>query len=119
MTGKPDQWFETLSDAQRHVADALRDLVLRTQPDLTETMKWGQPCYCRGTRMICYIQKAKRHISLGFRDGAAMVVPEGLLSGSGTQMRYLVLPLDRPVNALMITGLLDQARLLAAAECRS
>lgn len=113
MAATADQWFDGLDPAQRRIAEALRDLVLAASPDLTEAVKWGQPCYSRGTRMVCYIQKAKGHVSLGFRDGAALTAPEGLLSGSGKQMRHIVLPLDRPIDTSVINGLLRQALTLA------
>lgn len=34
---------------------ALRDIILRQDPDITETRKWGMPCFCYKKRMFCYL----------------------------------------------------------------
>ena len=68
MDDKTRAWFDTLTDDQRRIADALRTLVVTRAPTLTEAIKWGQPCYT-GTTMVCYIRKAKGHVSLGFGRG--------------------------------------------------
>ena len=76
-----DEWFSNLTYEQREIAFQLRDLVLTNGENLRERLKWNQPCFY-GSSMICYIQKAKRHISLGFGKGAELADPEGLLEAA-------------------------------------
>ncbi len=39
--------------------------------------------------MVCYIQKARTHIALGFGQGARLEDPDGVLEGSGTVLRHV------------------------------
>lgn len=34
---------------------ALRAMILRQDPEVTETQKWGMPCFCYKKKMFCYL----------------------------------------------------------------
>jgi hypothetical protein len=108
MDDKLRAWFDARTDDQRCIADALRTLVVTRAPTLTEAIKWGQPCYT-GAAMVCYIQKAKGHVSLGFGRGVDLPDPDGLLEGSGGQLRHVKVPLGQSPDAARIGPLIDAA----------
>ena len=61
---------------------------------LTETVKWGQPCYALDDRNVVLIHGFKDYCALLFMKGALMKDPEGLLIQqtqnvqSGRQIRF-------------------------------
>jgi len=39
---------------------ALRDIILNQDTNITETRKWGMPCFCYKKKMFCYLWTDKR-----------------------------------------------------------
>ncbi len=39
---------------------ALRDIILNHDTDITETQKWGMPCFCYKKKMFCYLWTDKK-----------------------------------------------------------
>ena len=59
----------------------LRSILLETA--LTETIKWGKPCYTYNDKNLVIIQDFKHHCDLGFFTGAVLKDPEKLLEKAG------------------------------------
>lgn len=108
MTDPLESWDSELTDDQREIATQLRELVNEQQPRLREEIKWNQPCFY-GNSMVCYIQKAKGHMALGFGQGARLTDSDGILEGSGGQMRHVKLPLGKSFDSSALKRLVDQA----------
>lgn len=108
MKSAIETWFHDLTDEQRKLATELRDIVLSQDARLREEFKWGQPCYY-GNAMVCYLQKAKAHMSLGFGKGAALADPDGLLAGSGNRMRHVKLPVGAAADRERLAKLVKEA----------
>ncbi|MFV0383491.1 DUF1801 domain-containing protein [Paracoccus sp. (in: a-proteobacteria)] len=108
-----EKWFSELTDEQRKTAVDLRSIVLSQGAQLREEFKWGQPCFY-GNSMVCYIQKAKSHVSLGFGKGASLTDPDEVLEGNGGQMRHVKLPLGTDADRGKLGKLVKQAIALDA-----
>lgn len=39
---------------------ALRDIILNQDTNITETQKWGMPCFCYKKKMFCYLWTDKK-----------------------------------------------------------
>ncbi|MCM5528434.1 DUF1801 domain-containing protein [Parasegetibacter sp. NRK P23] len=39
---------------------ALREIILTLAPNITETRKWGMPCFCYKKKMFCYLWTDKK-----------------------------------------------------------
>lgn len=39
---------------------ALRDIIFNHDTDITETQKWGMPCFCYKKKMFCYLWTDKK-----------------------------------------------------------
>lgn len=39
---------------------ALRDIILNQDANITETQKWGMPCFCYKKKMFCYLWTDKK-----------------------------------------------------------
>lgn len=70
---KAKQWKDEMT--------LLRSILLETA--LTETIKWGKPCYTYNDKNIVIIQDFKHHCDLGFFTGALLKDTEKLLEKAG------------------------------------
>ena len=70
---KAKQWKDKMT--------LLRSILLETA--LTETIKWGKPCYTYNDKNLVIIQDFKHHCDLGFFTGALLKDPEKLLEKAG------------------------------------
>lgn len=108
MKPEVDDWLSELTDPQREIAADLRALIHEEAPALREEFKWGQPCYY-GRAMVCHLQKARGHVSIGFRQGALMDDPGGLLDGTGREMRHVKIRLGALPDRETLSRFLLQA----------
>jgi hypothetical protein len=59
--------------------------------------------------MFCYLWSTKAYATLGFQKGAALDDPEGLLEGTGKDMRHIKFTRSRSPNDPSLLPLLKQA----------
>jgi uncharacterized protein YdeI (YjbR/CyaY-like superfamily) len=74
---KVRRWTELL--------ETLRQVLLDS--GLTETVKWGSPCYVDNAHNICMIGALKSHCTLSFFKGAVLADPDGWLEFAGENSR--------------------------------
>lgn len=115
MKPEVDKWLSELTDQQREIALDLREIVRSHVPKIQEEIKWNQLCFY-GRSLVCYIQKATRHVSLGFGRGAKLTDPAGLLKGSGAQMRHVKVPFGGEANREALIELVKEAAVLDRSE---
>lgn len=108
MKSDLESWYADLGQDQRFIAMELRNLILSRSIVLREELKWNQPCFI-GNAMVCYIQKAKRHMVLGFGKGTELADPERVLQGSGSQMRHVKIPLAGHLDKDALQKLISDA----------
>lgn len=73
---KVDGWFRKTKQWQEELK-ALRQLVLDCE--LTEDLKWGQPCYTLEDKNVLIIHGFKDYCALLFFKGALLKDPKGIL----------------------------------------
>jgi DNA transformation protein len=102
-------------DGVRALTERLRRLVLREVPNAEEAghAGWKLIAY-RAPRYFCFIAPMRDHVRLGFERGIDLRDPDGLLEGTGTQVRFVRLeehipPPEGPLRAL-IRQAADKAR---------
>lgn len=118
----PDEILLPHSKAVRDLAYALRKLVKATVPAAQEV---GYPVWHGiGYRdpeagYVCAIFPQRDHVRLGFEQGARLPDRDRLLTGSGRQVRYVVIrsrrdirsgPLVRLIRAAVGLGIARRAR---------
>lgn len=108
MKNNVDDWFGALNDNQAPILRDLRRIILNTDQRIVEELKWGQPCYSLGS-LFCYLQKAKRHVTLGFQAGTRLSDPHGLLQGDGKDMRHVKIFLGETLDKTQMTELIAKA----------
>jgi hypothetical protein len=89
---------------------SLRELVRTTLPELNEYLdRHGVIRYGNGSGMrdwICYISGHKAHANLGFARGASLLDPEGLIEGTGKNLRHVKVRSVEDVERAGMKGLL-------------
>ena len=83
-----DAWMADLAPALRDVAEALRQTVLRADPELTRPSSGATPCMRRRVRCATWRQPGPM-VSLGFFNGAALSDPGNRIEGTGKKMRHI------------------------------
>jgi hypothetical protein len=83
------------SDLVTGIAEQLRVLIIGLYPDVVE-VPWPKQKiigYGVGPKKMsehyCYIGAFKRHVNLGFYYGAILPDPQGLLEGTGKNLRHI------------------------------
>jgi hypothetical protein len=93
--GAFDEALASSTPKVREIAEALRQLIVNVYPDAVEVPWPKQRIIGYGvgpkkmTEHFCYIGAFKAHVNLGFYRGAALPDPEGLLEGTGKELRHV------------------------------
>ncbi|WP_237739804.1 DUF1801 domain-containing protein [Pedobacter arcticus] len=82
---------------------ALRSIILNQDKDITETQKWGAPCFCYQKKMFCYLwtDKKTKEPYILMVEGKHLDHPQ-LEEGNRTRMKiFRVDPnKDLPIKAI-------------------
>ena len=83
-----DLYISELVSEKRQMAEALRRIIRTADPELRETIKWGNPTYTKNGN-VCYIAQAGDHMNFGFYKGVALSNPDGIIEGTGKGLRHI------------------------------
>jgi len=83
-----ESWMAALDPPVREMAEALRQLVLDADPDLSESIKWGNPVYEKNGK-ACHLAATGAYAALRFFGGVPLADPDRLLEGRGNKMRHV------------------------------
>jgi hypothetical protein len=84
-----DAWFEKYDNPQKDLVQRVRQVILDTDPRITETIKWQAPTFMYRGNIASFYPKTKSHVSLMFHTGASLPDPSGVLEGEGDTSRVL------------------------------
>jgi hypothetical protein len=75
----------------RKVVRGLKELVKGCVPGTRETVNsWGVPTF-EEKNPFCFYMVGKKHVTFGFHFGTSLDDPEGLLQGTGKNLRHVKL----------------------------
>ncbi|WP_078382219.1 DUF1801 domain-containing protein [Sutcliffiella halmapala] len=80
--------IEKLPEHIQEITLNLRNIIFEASPELVEEIKWSKPSYAQ-SGLVCYLAPAKNHVNLGFYQGSELNDTEGVLQGTGKQMRHI------------------------------
>lgn len=80
-----DQYIEKFDGEKKAILKRLRNIILKTRPELKEEMKWGAPWYGG----FFYLVALKDHVNMGFAFGGLLKKHEKELEGKGEYMRHI------------------------------
>ncbi len=89
---------------------ALRTIILRQAPEVTETKKYGMPCFCYKKKMFCYlwVDKKSQEPYILFVEGNRLNHPK-LETGSRARMKTFRVNPTQDLPILVIEKLLNEA----------
>ena len=107
---KKSSYLKDENPELRQVVTAVRKLVRETVPGTRVTVNsWGVPTF-EAKNPFCFYMVGKHHVTFGLHFGTSLADPEGLLEGTGKNIRHVKL---RTVEDLEQKGL---RKLVAAAS---
>lgn len=60
MIREIDEYYLKKSEPNKSCLLALRNIILNQNNNISETKKWGMPCFCYKKRMFCYLWTDKK-----------------------------------------------------------
>ena len=78
-----DAWFEKYDNPQKDLVQSVRQVILDTDPRITETIKWQAPTFMYRGNIASFYPKTKTHVSLMFHTGASLPDPSRRARGRG------------------------------------
>ncbi len=78
-TKNPDRWLATCPDFSRPLCEELRELVLRWEPDLMESVNTNMLCFS-GLKRVCGLGAFLKKVHFTFYRGSELPDPAGLLN---------------------------------------
>jgi hypothetical protein len=75
-----DKYIADISDWRGEIVAQLRQLVLKTDPEIIEEWKWNSPVWSSGGH-ICSASAFKKHVGMNFFQGAFLDDPHTLFNG--------------------------------------
>jgi hypothetical protein len=91
----PDSWIDSCPEFSRPICTELRDLFLRWEPDLSESIKWGSLCFS-GRKHVCALGAFQKHTSIVFFRGTELPDPAGLFHGGEGNTNIRTVRVEEP-----------------------
>ncbi len=88
----------------------LRSIIIAQDKNISETQKWGMPCFCYKKRMFCFLwtDKKTQHPYIQFVEGKH-ITNAALEAGKRTRMKILKISPARNLPVKKIKIILKQA----------
>jgi hypothetical protein len=118
----PEALLEGLPEPMPDLAQALRTLVKRAEPEAIEAVRPGwrligydMPIGGRRRAYFAWVMAEREHVHLGFPHGVLLRDPEGLLQGAGVtkQARWLTVRSAGDIDAERFEALVREAAVTA------
>jgi hypothetical protein len=106
MDKRVKEYIEKQKSPQKEICLKLREIILKTFPDIKEEMKWGVPTFSGGK---FYIGALKEHVNLGFSINGLTKEEIALFEGGGKTMRHIKIRTLKDVDEKRIVKLLKIA----------
>ena len=110
MIREVDNYYLNKEEPNKSCLLALRSIILKQDKDITETQKWGMPCFCYKNKMFCYLWTDKR------TDEPYILMVEGkyldhlqLEEGERTRMKIFRINPNKDIPIKTIESILQKA----------
>ena len=104
-----DEYLKDQGPANQVIIRTLRRFVKKTEPRLTEAVKWGNGCWIGSHGPVAYVYSATGYVQFGFFRGSSLRDPKGLLEGKGEYVRHTKVYDASEIDKTALTALLRQA----------
>ena len=83
----------------------LRSMILKADPGVVETVKWGTPVYSRGRNLISIVPN-EEHVQLKLWEGGLLARRFKCIEGKGKGMRHITVPYQGDFDFETIAGVI-------------
>ena len=104
-----DDYLRDQSPTNQTIIRALRRFVRSAEPQLIESVKWGNGCWLAGAEPVAYVYADAACVQFGFLTGSSLDDPSGLLEGTGRYVRHIKVRRNRDIDRSAFGALLRQA----------
>jgi hypothetical protein len=104
-----DDYLRDQSPRNQTIVRALRRFVRFAEPQLIESVKWGNGCWLAGTEPVAFVYADAACVQFGFLTGSSLVDPSGLLEGTGRYVRHIKVRKASDIDRSAFGALLRQA----------
>lgn len=107
---KLENYYLNKSEPNQSCLLALRSIILNQDKEITETQKWGMPCFCYKKKMFCYlwIDKKTNEPYILMVEGKHLNYPE-LEEGDRKRMKVLRVNPNQDLPLKTIETILQKA----------
>jgi hypothetical protein len=114
-----DNFYLNKPEPLRGCLLSLRDIILRSNGEITEAWKYGMPFFCLRKRMFCYLWvRAKTSVPyIGIVEGRNISHPE-LIQENRSRMKILLIDPTKDLPVTTIVAILKKAARLYQTEER-
>jgi hypothetical protein len=113
MDDKVDEYIKKQKSPQKEICQKLREIILKTYPEINEEMRVGVPCYGHTKEEPCgkyYIAALKDHVNLGFLLKGLSKDEISLFEGSGKTMKHIKFYSVKEIDEKKIIKLLKMVK---------
>lgn len=103
MNQKVTHYINNAPEEQKQIMMQIRDLIHRSVKNVTEEFKWSRPVF-RQQEDFAYLQANKNHVNLGFINFQTINDFDGILQGTGKNMRHIKLSDTSDINNDLLAG---------------
>lgn len=113
MQTDPSNYYLNQAEPNKSCFLALRAIILKQDHNISETVKYGMPCFCFKKKILCYLWTDKKtdFPYILFVDGNLLNHPQ-LEAGSRKRMKTLTINPNQDLELEVIEELLKKAVLL-------
>ncbi|MDU1904757.1 MAG: DUF1801 domain-containing protein [Dysgonomonas sp.] len=111
MIKELELYYSQIEEPHRSCLLALRSIILSQDGGITETQKWGMPCFCYQKRPLCYLWTDKNNNGKPYIlmvDGHLLTYPE-LEAGDRSKMKILRIEPEEDLPIEVIKNIFDYA----------
>lgn len=110
MSNNLENFYLQHNEPARSTLLALREIILKQDPNITEACKYYMPCFCYNGKMFCFlwVNKKTHQPYIEFVEGKRIDHPK-LVSEKRSRMKILPLDAEKDLPVRTITSILSHA----------
>lgn len=101
MNEQVTAFINNASAEQKEIMLQIRQLIHNSVTDVQEDFKWSRPVFRKG-KDFAYLKTAKAYVTLGFFQYQKLNDPDGLLEGTGNDMRHIKIKKSSDINPTLL-----------------
>ena len=112
------EFYLTKEEPHKSCFLAMRSFLLKVDEDITETQKYGMPCFCYKGKICCYLWQDKKTKEPYFLWANGALDHPSLEKGKRSKMKILRIDPEKDLPITLISSILEQAMELSGSASK-